>query len=180
MEAIIIQQKIFEIRGEKVMLDFDLAILYHVPTKRLNEQVKRNLSRFPEDFMFQVTAKEWELVQRNPDFHIAVNRSQFATASVKNRNKQYLPYAFSEHGVTMLASVLKSEQAIIANIAIVRAFIALRQVALQYKELAEKLAQLESTNNKQFKDIYQALNYLIDKKQKEEDFGKRQRIGFTR
>lgn len=180
MDAGIIQQKIFEIRGEKVMLDFDLAILYSVATKRLNEQVKRNLTRFPEDFMFQLNVKEWELVQKNPNFHLSVNRSQFATASVKNRNKQYMPYAFTEHGVTMLASVLKSEKAVIANIAIVRAFIALRQVALQYKELAERLAQLESTNNKQFKDIYQALNYLIDKKQKEEDFSKRQRIGFTR
>jgi hypothetical protein len=180
MEAIIIQQKIFEIRGEKVMLDFDLALLYNAETKRLNEQVKRNLARFPEDFMFQLTPKEWDMVQKNPDFHLSMNRSQIATASVKNRNKQYLPYAFTEHGVTMLASVLKSEKATIANIAIVRAFIALRRVALQYKELAEKLAQLESTNNKQFKDIYQALNYLIDKKQKEEDFSKRQRIGFTR
>ena len=180
MEAIIIQQKIFEIRGEKVMLDFDLAVLYNVLTKRLNEQVKRNLARFPEDFMFQLTIQEWELVQKNPNFPLSMNRSQFATASVKNRNRQYLPYAFTEHGVTMLASVLRSEKAIIANIAIVRAFIALRQVALQYKELAEKLAQLERTNNKQFKDIYQALNYLIDKKQKEDDFNKRQRIGFTR
>ncbi len=91
-----------------------------------------------------------------------------------------LPFAFTEHGVTMLTGILRSEKATNANIAIVRAFIALRQVALQYKELAEKLAQLESTNNKQFKDIYHALNYLIDKKQKEDDFNKRQRIGFTR
>ncbi len=180
MEAVIIQQKIFEIRGEKVMLDFDLALLYSVETKRLNEQVKRNLTRFPEDFMFQLTVKEWELVQKNANFLISFNRSQNATASLRKRNKQYLPYTFTEHGVTMLASVLKSEKAVIANIAIVRAFIALRQVALQYKELADKLAQLENTNNRQFKEIYQALNFLIDKKQKEEDFSKRQRIGFTR
>jgi len=180
MEAVIIQQKIFEIRGEKVMLDFDLALLYSVETKRLNEQVKRNLTRFPEDFMFQLTVNEWELVQKNANFLITFNRSQNATASLRKRNKQYLPYAFTEHGVTMLASVLKSEKAVIANIAIVRAFIALRQVALQYKELADKLSHLENTNNKQFKEIYQALNFLIDKKQKEEDFSKRQRIGFTR
>lgn len=180
MEPSIIQQKIFEIRGEKVMLDFDIAILYSVETKRLNEQVKRNLTRFPEDFMFQLTEKEWEIIQKNSRFYISTMRSQNATASIKKRNKQYLPYAFTEHGVTMLASVLKSEKAVIANIAIVRAFIALRQVALQYKELAEKLAQLENSNNKQFKEIYQALNYLIDKKQKEEDFSKRERIGFKR
>ncbi len=180
MEPAIIQQKIFEIRGEKVMLDFDLAILYSVETKRLNEQVKRNFKRFPEDFMFQLTEKEWEMLQKDSNFYISPMRSQNATASIRKRNKQYLPYAFTEHGVTMLASVLKSEKAIIANIAIVRAFIALRQVAHQYKELAEKLAQLENSNSKQFKEIYQALNYLIDKKQKEEDFSKRERIGFKR
>ena len=161
------------------MLDFDLALLYGVETKRLNEQVKRNLARFPGDFMFQLTEKEWQNIQLSPEFLRSPIRSQFATGSLKKRNRLYLPYAFSEHGATMLASVLRSEQAIIANIIIVRAFIALRQVAIQYKELAEKLAQLENTNNTQFKEIYQALNYLIDKKQKEEDFSKRQRIGFT-
>ena len=180
MDASTIQQKIFEIRGEKVMLDFDLGLLYGVETKRLNEQVKRNLARFPGDFMFQLTEKEWQTLQLKPEFLLSPIRSQIATASLKKRNRLYLPYAFSEHGATMLASVLRSEQAIIANIIIVRAFIALRQVAIQYKELAEKLSQLENTNNKQFKEIYQALNYLIDKKQKEEDFNKRQRIGFTR
>ena len=162
------------------MLDFDLAVLYKVETKRLNEQVKRNLARFPADFMFQLTEKEWQCVQVNPGFFQSLNRSQFATGSVKNRNKQYLPYAFSEHRVTMLTSVLRSENAITANIVIVRAFIALRQVALQYKELAEKLAQLEKTNNKQFREIYQALNFLVAKKNKEEDFSKRQRIGFIK
>ena len=180
MEPAIIQQKIFEIRGEKVMLDFDLAVLYKVETKRLNEHVKRNLARFPVDFMFQLTEKEWQSVQGNPGFFQSFNRSQNATGSVKNRNKQYLPYAFSEHGVTMLASVLRSENAITANIVIVRAFIALRQMALQYKELAEKLAQLEKTNNKQFREIYQALNFLVAKKNTEDDFSKRQRIGFIK
>lgn len=167
MEAIIIQQKIFEIRGEKVMLDFDLAILFDVETKVLNQAVKRNSKRFPADFMFQLSQREYDNL-----------KSQFVTSSWGGTRK--LPFAFTEHGVTMLTGILRSEKATIANIAIVRAFIALRQVALQYKELAEKLAELESTNNKQFKDIYQALNYLIDKKQKEEDFSKRQRIGFTR
>lgn len=181
MDAVSIQRKIFEIRGEKVMLDFDLAILYGVETKRLNEQVKRNILRFPADFMFQLNENEWQTIQKKkPHFLLSPNRSQIATGSVKNRNKQYLPYAFSEHGVTMLASVLRSETAIIANISIVTAFITLRQVTLQYKELTEKLAQLETSNNKQFKDIYQALDYLIDKKQKEEDFSKRDRIGFKK
>lgn len=167
MDAIIIQQKIFEIRGEKVMLDFDLAILFDVETKVLNQAVKRNGKRFPADFMFQLSQREYDNL-----------KSHIVTSSWGGTRK--LPFAFTEHGVAMLTGVLRSEKAIIANIAIVRAFIALRQVALQYKELAERLAQLETTNHKQFKDIYQALNYLIDKKQKQEDFSKRQRIGFTR
>lgn len=156
MDPAVIQQKIFEIRREKVMLGFGLAALYGVETKRLNEQVKRNLARFPGDFMFQLTEKEWQNIRLKPEFYLSPMRSQFATASVKRRNKQHLPYTFSEHGATVPASVLRSEKAIIANIIIVRAAIALRQVALQYKELAEKLAQLENTNNKQFKEIYQA------------------------
>lgn len=162
------------------MLDYDLAILYGVETKRLNEQVKRNRNRFPPDFMFQLNEPEWQHIQTSPHFLLPAHRSQNATGVQKNRNKQYLPYAFTEHGVTMLASILKSENAVMANIAIIRAFIALRQVAVQYRELAEKLAQLETTHGKQFKEIYQALNYLIDKKRKEEDFSKRQRIGFNR
>lgn len=162
------------------MLDLDLAILYGVETKRLNEQVKRNSKRFPADFMFQLSPQEWLQVQQSAEFLLSLNRSQFATGSVKNRNRQYLPYAFTEHGVTMLASVLRSEKAVEANIHVVRAFIALRHIAVQYRELAEKLAKLESSNTKQFKEIYQALNFLVNKKQKEEDFNKRQRIGFNR
>ena len=160
-----IQQKNFELRGEKVMLDFELALLYEVETRVLNQAVKRNITRFPDDFMFQLTKEELEILI-----------SQIVTSRWGGIRK--LPYAFTEHGVTMLASILRSEKAIKMNIIIVRAFIALRQMARQYKELAEKLTLLENTNNKQFKEIYQALNYLIDKKQKEDDFSKRPRIGF--
>ena len=160
-----IQQKIFELRGERIMLDVDLALLYEVETRVLNQAVKRNITRFPEDFMFQLTKEELQILM-----------SQFVTSRWGGIRK--LPYAFTEHGVTMLASILRSEKAIKMNIIVVRAFIALRQVANQYKELAKKLTQLESANSKQFKEIYQALNFLIDKKQKEEDFSKRQRIGF--
>lgn len=167
MEATIIQQKIYEIRGERVMLDFDLAILYAVETKVLNQAVKRNLARFPADFMFQLTQAEYN--------HL---KSQIVTSSWGGARK--LPYAFTEHGVTMLAGILRSEKAIVMNITIVRAFIALRQMAMQYKELAEKLAQLENSNHQQFKEIYQALNYLIEQKQQEETFQKRQRIGFIK
>jgi hypothetical protein len=167
MDAVIIQQKIFEIRGEKVMLDFDLAFLYGVETKALNQSVKRNIDRFPSDFMFQLSESEYRIL-----------KSQIVTSSWGGVRK--LPFAFTEHGVTMLAGILRSQQAVNMNIAIVRAFIALRQIADQYKELAEKLAELETSNNKQFREIYQALNYLIEKKQKEEDFNKRERIGFRK
>ena len=124
MEIAVIQQKIYEIRGEKVMLDFDLARLYGVETKVLNQAVKRNIERFPPDFMVQLTISEWNGL-----------RSQFVTSNRGGR--RYLPYAFTEHGVTMLVSVLKSDTAVKINVAIVRAFIALRQIAHQYKDLAE-------------------------------------------
>jgi hypothetical protein len=149
------------------MLDFDLAGLYDVETKALNQAVKRNMARFPEDFLFQLTPTEYKNL-----------KSQIVTSSWGGSRK--LPFAFTEHGVTMLAGILRSEKAIGINIMIVRAFIALRQVALQYKELADKLATLENTHNKHFHEIYQALNFRIDKKQKEEDFHQRQRIGFIK
>lgn len=165
MKTGVIHEKIVELRNEKVMLDFHLAILYEVETKVLNQAVKRNLSRFPSDFMFQLTQNEYNSL-----------KSQNVTSNWGGTRK--LPFAFTEHGVTMLAGILRSEKAIKMNIAIVRAFIVLRHVAQQYKELSEKLARLENSNNKQFKDIYQALNYLVDKKQNEEDFNKRELIGF--
>ncbi len=167
MEATIIQQKIVEIRGEKVMLDFDLAILYNVETKVLNQAVKRNHTRFPEDFMFQLSQDEYNDL-----------KSQFVTSSWGGARK--LPFAFTEHGITMLAGILRSDKAITMNILIVRAFIVLRKAAIHYKELAERLALLENSSHDKFKEIYQALNYLIEKKQKEEDFSKRRQIGFNR
>jgi hypothetical protein len=167
MDASIIQQKIFEIRGEKVMLDFDLAVLYGVETKILNQAVKRNLMRFPPDFMFQLTKKEHENL-----------KSQIVTSSWGGVRK--LPFAFTEHGITMLAGILKSDKAVEINILIVRAFIALRQIAIQYKELAEKLVQLEDASNMQFQEIYEALNQLMLRKKKEDDFEKRERIGFRK
>ncbi|PVD52785.1 DNA-binding protein [Terrimonas sp.] len=167
MQLTIIQQKIFTIRGERVILDFDISGIYEVETKILNQAVKRNIDRFPEDFMFQLTETEWENL-----------RSQFVTSSWGGR--RYLPYAFTEHGVTMLASVLKSEKAIQMNIAVVRAFITLREAGLQYKELNRKLFEIEQSTQKRFKDTYEALNYLLDKKQKEEDFSNRERIGFKK
>lgn len=167
MQLTIIQQKIHTLRGERIMLDFDISGLYQVETKVLNQAVKRNISRFPEDFMFQLTETEWNNL-----------RSQFVTSSWGGR--RHLPYAFTEHGVTMLSSVLKSEKAVQMNIAVIRAFIALREAAQQYKELNKKLAEIEQTTQKHFKDIYQALHYLLEKKKAEEDFSKRERIGFRK
>lgn len=168
MQLQTIQTKIHEVRGQKVMLDYDLAELYAVETKRLNEAVKRNAERFPERFMFRLTVIEWENM-----------RSQFATASTQiKRNTGVTPFAFTEHGVTMLASVLKSDKAIKVNIAIVEAFIALKEFARNYKEIDDKLKELENTYNKQFKDVYEAINYLIQKDKQEINQKERSQIGY--
>ena len=147
MELQIIQNKIYEIRGQRVMLDFDLAALYDTETKRLKEAVRRNRTRFPSDFMFELDSTEWEIL-----------RTQFATSSWGGL--RYMPFAFTEQGVAMLASVLKSETAIEINIQIVRAFVALRQYALGYAELNQKLESFMLTTNLQFSDIYQALTEM--------------------
>ena len=135
--------KIYVIREQKVMLDFDLATLYEVETRVLNQAVKRNIERFPEDFMFILTAKEWQHMisqfvissEQNVDSQ-KDRRLQNATASQKRRKTTSAPYAFTEHGVTMLATVLKSERAVKMSIAVVRAFIGLKKSALQYNQLA--------------------------------------------
>jgi hypothetical protein len=162
MELQIIQNKIYEIRGQRVMLDFDLAEMYQVETRVLNQSVKRNIKRFPSDFMFQLTNLEFENLI-----------SQFVTSSWGGVRK--LPYAFTEHGVTMLASVLRSDKAIEINIQIVRAFIALRQFALGYAELKQKLESFMIETNMQFNDIYQALTEMADQK---ETTKSRKPIGF--
>jgi hypothetical protein len=126
----LVEEKILLIRGQKVILDYDLSAFYGVTTKRLNEQVKRNMHRFPKDFLFQLTEDELQSM-----------RSQFATAS--KRNVRHLPYAFTEHGVIMVASVLNSQIAIEASVYVVRAFVKLREMMIANKELAHKLAELE-------------------------------------
>jgi len=145
-EIVVIQRKIYEIRGQKVILDRDLAALYQVETRVLNQTVKRNIDRFPEDFMFQLTWEEVELltsqfVISNVDFP----RSQFVTLKGKGHNIKYLPYVFTEHGVVMLASLLRSEIAVKMSVQITRAFVAMRQalVALTATE-----AKVELLNEK--------------------------------
>jgi len=146
------------------MLDFDLAELYNVETKVLNQAVKRNLNRFPERFMFRLDVIEWESI-----------RSQIVTASHQSkRNVNVTPFAFTEHGVTMLSSVLRSKKAIEVNIAIVDAFIALKEFALNYKELAIRLGELEG----KFSDVTQAINYLLQKDKHETEQKQRKQIGF--
>jgi hypothetical protein len=152
MELQIIQNKIYEIRGVRVMLDFDLAEMYETETKRLKEAVRRNLNRFPPDFMFELIPDEWQIL-----------RSQIASSSWGGA--RYLPFAFSEQGVAMLASILNSPKAIEINISIVRAFIALRQYALGYAELNQKLENFMIETNMQFNDIYQALTEMADQKE---------------
>lgn len=165
MELQIIQNKIYEIREQKVMLDFDLAELYEVETRVLNQAVKRNMKRFPIDFMFQLNENEFEIL-----------KSQFVTSSWGGTRK--LPFAFTEHGITMLASVLRSDKAIEVNIQIVRAFIILRQYALGYAELNQKLENFILETNLQFNDIYQALTELASKKEQEEK--PRKKVGYVR
>lgn len=168
----IIQQKIYELRDQKVMFDFDLADLYRVETKRLKEAVRRNKKKFPADFMFELTKKEWTNL-----------RTQFATSSWGGQ--RYPPFAFTEHGVTMLASVLNSDRAIKMNIAIVRAFISLKQMALQHKDLAERLEELRKElherigeHDTQLAAIYDAIENLLDDKAEKKNWAERQRIGF--
>lgn len=144
-----IERAILSIRGEKVMLDNDLADLYGVETKRLNEQVRRNLNRFPPDFMFQLTLQEWEAL-----------RSQFATLK-RGEHRKYLPFAFTEHGALMLANVLNSERAAQTSVQVVRAFVRLRQMLASNAELARKLAALEKKYDAQFKIVFDAIRQLM-------------------
>ncbi len=164
MKLQIIHNKIYEIRGHKVMLDFDLAQLYEIETKHLKQAVRRNINRFPADFMFELTEQEWNSVLRSQ----IVTLEQERTDSKKGKHTKYLPFAFSEQGVAMLASVLNSPKAIAINISIVRAFIALRQYALDYSELNKKLEGFMLDTNIQFSEVYEALTALAEQKKIEE------------
>ena len=162
MELQIIQNKIYEIRGLKVIFDKDLATMYQVTTGNLNKAVKRNADRFPEDFMFQLTNEEFDLIFQN------------GTSSWGGTRK--LPYAFTEHGVAMLAGLLNSTKAIEVNILIVRAFVTLRQFALGYAELNQKLESFMMETNMQFSDIYKALTEMAS--QNEQDTKPLNPIGY--
>lgn len=179
----IIENKVYIIRGQRVMLDKDLAWLYDVETKVLNQAVKRNPERFPEDFMFQLTKEEWEnlksqiVTSKNDETLI----SQFAISNSDEKvlkkianttgwgGVRKLPYAFTEHGVAMLSSVLRSKRAVAINIQIVRIFNRLRNMAIEHKDLRDELEELKKTfinyakeNNLELEEIYKQLDYLKD------------------
>jgi hypothetical protein len=159
MDLQIIENKIYEIRGQQVMLDFDLAAMYDVETRTLNQSIKRNIERFPGDFMFQLIQEEWRKFKAYISVNqpIADNSSQIVMSSIpKNRSTKYLPYAFTEQGVAMLSSVLNSKKAIDTNIKIMRAFVAVRKYILQVKpnnNIEERIKALEQANEELLRDM---------------------------
>jgi len=166
-----IESRILLIRGQKVMLDADLAELYEVETKELNRAVKRNIERFPDDFMFQLSAEEFDNL-----------RFQFGTSSLKSQigtsrwgGRRYPPYAFTEQGVAMLSSVLRSSRAIQVNIAIMRTFVQLRQMLSTNAELSRKLVAMEKNYDIKFKAIFEAIHQLMTPS----DAKKKRPIGFA-
>jgi phage regulator Rha-like protein len=173
-----IERCIYLIRGQKVMLDGELAALYGVETKVLNRAVKRNLDRFPVDFMFQLSAEEAESLRcqfgtLNGDPAL---RSQIVTLkSGRGQHRKYLPYAFTEQGVAMLSSVLRSERAVQVNIAIVRAFVKLREMLASNRELARKMEEMERKYDAQFKVVFDVLHQLTAP-----PLQPRRKIGFQR
>lgn len=157
-----IEKRIFLIRGHRVMVDRDLAAMYGVPVKRLNEQVRRNIKRFPEDFMFRLTKEEaGELVTKCDRFKEESLRSQNATLKGRGKHIKYLPYAFTEHGTLMLANVLKSEKAIEASIQIVRTFMRMRTMLVGHKDLTRKINALERKYDGQFRVVFDAIKQLM-------------------
>jgi len=152
-------------RGQRIILDAELARIYGVTTKRLNEQVKRNRQRFPVDFMFQLMAKESTSLSCSKSQIATLDRSQFATGSQKHRDPRYLPHAFTEHGAIMAANVLNSKQAVHMSVFVVRAFVKLREVLATHKELADKLTELErkvGTHDKAIVSIIAAIRGLTE------------------
>ena len=165
MDLQIIRDKIYELRGQKIMLDFDLAEMYDEETKVLKQAVRRNIDRFPSDFMFELTKEEFESL-----------RSHFVTS--KRGGLRYMPFAFTEQGVAMLSSVLRSKKAIRVNILIIRAFVLFRQYLSDYKNLQVQVEIIEKEMRIRFSDINQALILLFEKNDQESRQKQRKRIGY--
>ncbi len=167
MELEHIKNSILDIRGKKVILDFELAKMYQVETRALKQAVRRNIERFPTDFMFELTEEEMKNLT-----------SQFVTSSWGGTRHQ--SFAFTEQGVAMLSAVLNSTRAVNTSISIMRAFVMMRQWALTHQELSKRLDALEQQYGEKFKDIEQVMNFLIQKDQKETQQQQRDRIGFKK
>ena len=160
------------------MLDFDLAELYEVETRVLNQAIKRNIESFPQDFMFRLTKEEWEIISSQS---ITTPSSQIVMMDLpKNRTGKYLPYAFTEHGVTMLATVLKSSKARKMNIAIVRAFVVLRKTLLNIESLQSQIIDLETKYDSQFEDIFDAIQFLMTENKDIATQNERSKIGYKK
>lgn len=153
MDLQVIQQNIFNIQGHRVMMDFHLAELYEVETRALKQAVRRNIERFPDDFMFELSKDEFNSLKNNMKSQIVIPNSL---------STGYTPFAFTEQGVAMLSSVLKSDRAIKVNIEIMRAFVMLRQIALQYKDIVSRIDEMEQKYDVQFQDVFTALKYLLE------------------
>ena len=181
-----IQNRIYEIRGERVMLDGDLAGLYEIETKVLNQAVKRNIKRFPNDFMFQLTNEEFKDLRFQFETLTGSHssRSQFVTLkNGRGQNLKYLPFVFTEQGVAMLSGIINSDKAISMNIAIMRAFIAVRQVLLKQNDIREQLKEIKERigeHDVQLNQIYEAMENLLDEKAAERKWEERERIGFKK
>ena len=180
-----IQNRIYEIRGERVLLDKDLADLYEVPTKSLNLAVKRNIKRFPADFMFQLTKEEFESLRFQ--FETSNNNTnplRFQNETSKGRGgTRYLPYAFTEQGVAMLSGILNSDKAINMNITIMRAFVEIRRIVLQQGDIKEQLKAIQQRigeHDTQLSAIYDAIENLLDDKVAQRKWEDRERIGFKK
>lgn len=168
MDLQIIQNKIFEVRGCRVMLDYHLAELYQVETRALKQAVKRNIERFPGDFMFVLTQEEANLL-------LSIGVSQNVIPPAYNFGVA-MPMAFTEQGVAMLSSVLRSKVAIEVNISIMRAFVLMRQMAIGYEELSRRIEELEVSTDAQFNELYQAITQLLSQSKQQKE---RRPVGFV-
>ncbi len=192
-----IQNRIYEIRGERVMLDFDLAALYEVETRVFNQAVKRNNKRFPDDFMFKLTKSEWEVLRSQnvilesdhslrsqnvilkPETLLSLQNE--TSKPGRGQHSKYLPYAFTEQGIAMLSGILNSDKAINMNIAIMRAFVEVRKIFLKENDWKEQLKEIKERlgeHDTQLNQIYDAMENLLDEKASQRKWEDRQRIGF--
>jgi hypothetical protein len=180
-----IQNRIYEIRGERVMLDRDLAALYETETKALNLAVKRNIKRFPKDFMFQLTKQEFDDLRSQIETLENTDSLRLQNETLKKgrgQHPKYLPYAFTEQGVSMLSGILNSDKAINMNIAIMRAFVAIRKILIQGNDLKLQLQAIKDhigEHDAQLNQIYDAMENLLDEKAAQKTWEERKRIGFN-